>query len=146
MNESVLGSLVLLLMCGFAAYRLMKWLWPIIEQRKNLPAAKMVERAILAPMEERQRQAIKYGSFKKTFVVNVVTLLLAAAWLYTMRISPNLFLSIFVYVCLGFVLIHFFRVPKTDDLADLNLSDRFTLRLFHAWLWPIYVIYAARQK
>jgi len=53
----IASSILLLLICGIAAYRLVKWFWPIIEQRKHLTPEQMIERALQAPAEEAQRQA-----------------------------------------------------------------------------------------
>ena len=38
----ILRGLLLFGACLFAAYKVIKWLWPIIEQRKDLTAIEMV--------------------------------------------------------------------------------------------------------
>ena len=46
---------IILAACMIAAYKIVKWLWPIIEQRKSLTPIQMVERAMMAPGEEMER-------------------------------------------------------------------------------------------
>ena len=58
----ILRGLLLFAACLFAAYKVIKWLWPIIEQRKDLTAIEMVERAIMAPGDEMEREATAFGS------------------------------------------------------------------------------------
>ena len=76
----ILRGLLLFAACLFAAYKVIKWLWPIIEQRKDLTAIEMVERAIMAPGEEMEREATAFGSIRKTQVVGLVNLVLVCAW------------------------------------------------------------------
>ena len=49
MERDYLGTLVLLVLCSYLAYRLIRWLWPIYEQRKTLTPLQMLERAAKRP-------------------------------------------------------------------------------------------------
>lgn len=104
----------------------------------------MIRRAALAPPTEVDQPA-KYGSRKKTRVVNFGTAGMLLAWCYTATISSAIFLSLFGYLCIGFLVIRAFGVPKFDDLVHLNRGDRLWLRTFHAWLWPVYVLTSRKR-
>ena len=146
MDSRNLATLLLLAFCGYLAYRLIRWLWPIYEQRKELTTFEMLDRAIMSPMEEQQRQATKYGSRSRTLTIHLVNLGLLLAWMYYAPASKLLFWSLFVYQGIGFFVLNRVGVPTASDLTGLNLNDRFWLRIFHAWLWPAYLMHKFLQK
>lgn len=96
--------------------------------------------------EEQKRQATKYGSWRKTAVVNFSMFGLFIALYYIFSISGELFSAILFYLCYGFLTNRTIGVPITDDLAHLNFSDRLWLRTFHALLWPVYVFGRSSSK
>jgi len=141
----IVSSILLLIICGVAAYRLMKWFWPIIEQRKHLTPEQMIERALQAPAEEAQRQATKFGSRTKTVVVTLVNILLLLGWLWIgVRASFVLWLGL-GYFAAGFVVQRLVKAPTASELAGLNILDRIWLRIFYAWFWPAYMPYIFRR-
>lgn len=140
MDESTLTTLGLLLFCGYLAYRLIRWLWPILEQRKDLTPLQMLDRAMAAPMEEQRRQALKYGSRKKTLIVHFVNFGLLLSWMYFGAKSPVIFWGGLGYQCAGFLVLRWVRLPGPAELVGINANDRLWLRVFYAWLWPAYVI------
>ena len=131
--------IVLFSMAGYVAYRLIRWLWPIAQMRKNLTAAQMMERAILAPQEEQQREITKYGSRRKTLVVNLMNFAVLLSWLYLSSLSLLLFWLGLGYLCIGFLVIRSLGVPQSDALEPLNFLDRVWLYIFHALFWPWYI-------
>lgn len=142
----IASSILLLLICGFAAYRLVKWFWPIFEQRKHLTPEQMIERALQAPAEEAQRQAVKYGSRTRTLVVTLVNAVLLWGWLWiSLRVPFVLWLGL-GYLAAGFVVQRLVRMPAASELAGLNIFDRIWFRIFYAWFWPAYVPYVFRRK
>lgn len=142
----IASSILLLLICGIAAYRLVKWFWPIFEQRKHLTLEQMIERALQAPAEEAQRQAMKFGSRTRTFFVTLVNAVLLLGWLWGGLRAPFVLWFGFGYLASGFVVQRLVRMPAASELAGLNISDRFWFRIFHAWFWPAYVQYIFRRK
>jgi hypothetical protein len=112
MDEEYLATLGLLLFCGYLAYRLMRWLWPILEQRKTLTPLQMLDRAMAAPVEEQQRQALNYGSRKKTLVVHFVNFGLLLAWMYFDAMSRVLFWGVLTYQVIGFLVLRWVGLPN----------------------------------
>lgn len=68
-------------------------------EKKKLTVFQMIERAMLASLEEQKRHGTKYGSRGKTTVVNLSTFGLFIALGYTFSISGELFSVIFFYLC-----------------------------------------------
>lgn len=140
----ILRGLLLFAACLFAAYKVIKWLWPIIEQRKDLTAIDMVERAIMAPGEEMEREATAFGSVRKTQVVGLVNLVLVCAWAGLSMRFPLVFWCGVGYQCIGHVVIAAMRIQITPAPASLKFHHRVWLRLFYAWFWPIYLAYGRK--
>lgn len=140
------GSFVVLLSCGIVAYRLMKWLWPIVEQRKDLKPEEIVERILNAPAEDARRQATRFGSKKKTFVVIVLNAVLLCTWLWGTQRVPSLLWLGMLYLAVGFVVQVLVKVPSVSELSALKIIDRIWLRSFHAWFWPAYVPYIIGRR
>jgi hypothetical protein len=141
MDESTLATLGLLFFCGYLAYRLIRWIRPIVEQRKDLTPSQILDRAIMAPIKEQQRQALKFGSRKKTLLVHILNFALLLAWVYFGVESHVIFWGILGYQCAGFLVLRRIRLPTAEDLARLKANDRLWLRVFYAWFWPAYVPY-----
>lgn len=134
-----IGDILLLAICGIAAYKLMKWLWPIIEQRKNLTPGEMAERAILAPFEEMERQGKIFGSRKKTLVVVLTNCALMLAWVRFGFSFPAVLYIGFLYQIAGHIVLYLMRAKIGQNLIGLGLRERIILRVFYAWFWPLYV-------
>ena len=131
---------VVLVACMIAAYKIVKWLWPIIEQRKTLTPIQMIERAMMAPGEEMERQATVFGSRRKTLVVGLVNLGLICAWGFLARWPLFLWFGV-AYQCIGHLVIRAMRVPITPEPSSLKFHNRVWLRMFYAWFWPLYLAY-----
>ena len=142
----IVSSIMLLLICGIAAYRLVKWFWPIIEQRKRLTPEQMIERALQAPVEEARRQATKFGSRTKTLVVTVVNAVLLLGWSWISVRAPFVLWFGLGYLAAGFVIQRLLRMPTTAELVGLNILDRIWFRIFYTWFWPAYIPYIFRRK
>lgn len=99
----------MLVFCGYAAYRIMKSLWPIFERRKEHPKLQMIRREALASPREVLPPA-KYGSWKKTQVVNFGTAGMLLACCYSATMSLAIFMGLFGYLCIGFLAIRAFGV------------------------------------
>lgn len=134
-----IGDILLLALCGIAAYKLIKWYWPIIEQRRNLTPGEMAERVILAPFEERERQGKVYGSRKKTLIVSLTNCALMLAWVRLSFAFPAILYIGFLYQIVGHIVLYMIRAKVGHNLAGLGLRERIVLRVFYAWFWPIYV-------
>lgn len=134
-----LGDILLLALCGVAAYKLIKWLWPIIEQRRNLTPGEMVERAILAPFEERERKGKIFGSRKKTLIVGLTNCALMLAWVRLGFSFPAVLYIGFIYQIVGHIVLYLMGAKVGHNLVGLGLRERIVLRVFYAWFWPIYV-------
>lgn len=126
-----------------AAYKIVKWLWPIIEQRKSLTPIQMVERAMMAPGEEMERQATVFGSRRKTLAVGLVNFVLICAW-GALAGSPVVFWCGLVYQCVGHLVMYSMRVKITPEPASLRFHNRVWLRMFYAWFWPMYLAYSRK--
>src|SRR5437868_4800737 len=96
-----IGDILLLVLCGVAAFVLIKWYWPIIEQRKNLTAGEMAERAFFAPFEEQERQGKVFGSKKKTLLVTLTNCALMFAWMRLGYAYPFMLWAGFLYQIIG---------------------------------------------
>jgi hypothetical protein len=140
----ILRGLLLFAACLFAAYKVIKWLWPIIEQRKDLTAIDMVERAIMAPGEEMEREATAFGSIHKTQVVGLVNLVLVCAWAGLSMRFPWVFWCGVGYQCIGHTVITAMRIQITPAPDTLKFHQRVWLRMFYAWFWPIYLAYGRK--
>ena len=142
-----ISSLILLLViCGIGAHFVLKWWWPIIKERKNLTPEQMIERALQAPATGMQRQGVKFGSQLRTLVIIVLNGSLLCAWLW---ISHGSFLVLWLgigYLTVGFMVQHLVKVPTASQLSGLKFLDRFWLRIFYAWFWPVYVPYISRRS
>mgnify|MGYP000200325723 CR=1 FL=1 len=142
-----ISSLILLLViCGIGAHFVLKWWWPIIKERKNLTPEQMIERALQAPAKGAQRQGVKFGSQIRTLVIIVLNASLLYAWQW---ISHGSFLVLWLgigYLTVGIMVQHLVKVPTASKLAGLNFLDRFWLRIFYAWFWPVYVPYISRRS
>lgn len=135
-------GVVILAACMIAAYKIVKWLWPIIEQRKGLTPIQMVERAMMAPGEEMERQATVFGSRRKTLVVGLVNFVLVCTW-GALAGSPMVFWCGcgLVYHCVGHLVMYSMRVRITPEPTSLRFHNRVWLRMFYAWFWPMYLAY-----
>lgn len=142
----IASSIVLLLICGIAAYRLVKWFWPIFEQRKHLTPEQMLERALQAPAAEAQRQATKFGSRTKTLIVTIVNAALLLGWLWISVRAEFLLWFGLGYLATGFVIQRLIKMPAANELVALNIVDRIWLKIFYAWFWPAYIPYISRRK
>lgn len=134
-----IGDILLLAVCGIAAYKLIKWYWPIIEQRRDLTPGEMAERALFAPFEEQERQGKIFGSRKKTLVVTLTNCALMLAWARLGFAYPVILWAGFVYQIIGHIVLYRMRAKVGQNLVGLGLRDRVVLRIFYAWFWPIYV-------
>lgn len=139
----ILRGLLLFAACLFAAYKLLKWLWPIIEQRKNLTPIQMVEQAMAARDEEMERQATVFGSRRKTIIVGLVNFVLLCGWA-AFAGSPLVFWFGFGYQCIGHLVIRSMHIPITPAPASLRFHNRIWLRIFYAWFWPMYLAYGRK--
>lgn len=137
------GELLLFAVCLFAAYKLVKWLWPIFEQRKTLTPIQMVERAMMARDEELERKATVFGSRRKTAVVGLVNFVLICGWV-ALAGSSFVFYFGLVYQIIGHVVIKLMRIQITPDPANLRFDNRVWLRIFYAWFWPMYLAYGRK--
>jgi small-conductance mechanosensitive channel len=133
------GLTLLLLIFGMVVYCLVKWLWPIIEQRKHLTLEQMIERALQAPAEAAYRQATKFGSRTGTAVVILLNALLLSAWSWVSPFSSFVFWLVLGYLTVGFVVQRIVRVPAASELVGLNVIDRIWIKTFYAWFWPAYI-------
>jgi hypothetical protein len=146
MERQVLENLVIFAVCGVVAYKLLRWLWPIAKQRGRITPLQMIQQAAAAPSKELERQGTKFGSRGKTLfiqLVNTSLLLTAAAFVQS---YPGVSLIIFAYQVIGLVLTRILGAPPAVDLEPLNLVDRISLRVFHAWLWPAYLAYMLNNR
>lgn len=138
--QSFVEITTLLITCGYMSYRITKWLNTILGQRKNMTPQEILESTLSTHVEKQNRETTKYGSRKKTLVVNIGTAAVLMGWCYSALISTTLFYVLFAYMIVGFVVLLLIGAPKPEDLAGLKISDRLWLRMFHAWLWPVYVM------
>lgn len=140
-------SLILLLViCAIGAHFVLKWWWPIIKERKNLTPEQMIERVLQAPAKGMQREASKFGSPIKTLVIIIVNANLLYGWLwFGHRSSFALWIGL-GYLAVGFLVQHLVKVPTVPEMAGLNIWDRFWLKIFYAWFWPVYAPYISRRS
>ena len=131
---------VILAACMIAAYKIVKCLRPIIEQRKSLTPIQMVERAMMAPGEEMERQATVFGSRRKTLVVGLVNFVLICAW-GALAGWPFFVWFGVGYQCIGHLVIRAMRVQITPAPSSLKFHNRMWPRMFYAWFWPLYLAY-----
>lgn len=110
----------------------------------------MLERAAKAPLEEherkQQRHMTKYGTYKRTMTVHLVNFLLGLAWMHYGASSKLVFWSVIVYQAIGWLVLRRIGVPTASALAGLNANERFWLRVFYRWQWPLYVPYLLSRK
>lgn len=78
--------------------------------------------------------------------VHSVNFVLLLAWGYFSRFSEIVFWGMFVYQDIGLFVLRLVRVPAAPVLVGLNGNDRFWLRVFYAWLWPLYVPFLLFKK
>lgn len=138
--QSFLEIIILSVACGYMSYRITRWLNTILKQRKNMTPQEIFEGTLSAHQEKLKRDATKYGSRKKTLIVNFGTAGVLLIWCYSALISTTLFYVLFAYMIVGFMVLLLVGAPRPADLEGLNISDRIWLRMFHAWLWPVYAI------
>jgi hypothetical protein len=150
MNQDDLATLVPVVVCGYLAYGLLRWLWPIFAQRERLTPQQLLERANEGPwaaqQRERLRELIKYGTPIRTLTVHLVNQLLLLAWIYIGAASQLVFWGVFVYLGIGLLVLRRVGAPDVAGLAGLNAIDRLWLRVFYAWQWPLYVPYLVSGK
>jgi hypothetical protein len=140
--RSVLPTLMLVLVCGWLAWRLLNWLWPIVMRRHEMTAAEMIEHAVSAPVREQQRQATLYGSRRRTLCVHALNMVLLGLTAASLSYSAFLFFGLLSYLAVGFgAAAHAAGAPKAAELVGLTFRERTWLRMFHAWQWPLYVTY-----
>ncbi|WP_402721283.1 hypothetical protein [Janthinobacterium rivuli] len=138
--------ILLLVICAIGAHFVLKWWWPIIKERKNIMPEQMIERALQAPVKGAQREGSKFGSPIKTLLIIGVNANLLYWWLW---FSLHSFLVLWLglgYLAAGFLVQHVVKVPVTSELAHLKIWDRFWLRIFYAWFWPVYAPYISRRS
>lgn len=138
------GLILLLVICGIGAHFVLKWWWPIIKERKKLTPEQMIERALQAPTKGMQRKASKFGSPIKTLVIIILNANLLYGWLWFSHRSILLLWLGLAYLTVGFVVQHLVKVPSTNEMTGLKIWERFWLRIFYAWFWPVYVPYISR--
>ena len=106
----------------------------------------MIERVLQAPAKGMQREASKFGSPIKTLVIIIVNANLLYGWLwFGHRSSFALWIGL-GYLAVGFVVQHLVKVPTAPEMAGLNIWDRFWLKIFYAWFWPVYAPYISRRS
>lgn len=140
------GLILLLVICGIGAHFVLKWWWPIIKERKNLTPEQMIERALQAPAKGMQREAAKFGSRIKTFVIIILNANLLYCWLWFSHRSILVLWLGLAYLAVGFVVQHLVKVPSANEMAGLRIQERFWLRILYAWFWPVYVPYISRRS
>ena len=106
----------------------------------------MIERALQAPIKGAQREGSKFGSPIKTLVIIIVNANLLYGWLWFSHRSFFALLIGLGYLTVGFVVQHLVKVPTAPEMAGLKILDRFWLRIFYAWFWPVYVTYISRRS
>lgn len=140
------GLILLLVICGIGAHFVLKWWWPIIKERKNLTPEQMIERALGAPAKGTQREASKFGSPIKTLVIIILNANLLYGWLWLSHRSIFMLWVGLGYLTVGFVVQRLVKVPAANEMAALKIWERFWLRIFYAWFWPVYAPYISRRS
>lgn len=134
-NEFYIDAVILFFICAVFAYKLLEIFWPLFKDYKNLNREKILLHIMTECSPARNNSV--FGTQKKTFLVIIINFIFTCFWLYTVTISPKIFLAFFVYLIIGFWFSRFLKFQKSN-LAQLKLIDKITLRTFYAWLWPLY--------
>jgi hypothetical protein len=137
---------VILAVCGVIAYGLLRWLRPIAKQRRHLTPLQMIRQVVAGPGQALERQGTKFGARAKTVVIQLVNMSLLLGAAAVAKSYPGISLLILTYQVIGLVLTKSLGVPPAADLEPFNLVDRIWLRVFHAWLWPVYLAYMLNNK
>ena len=138
-HQDALFYLVGFAACAWIAYRIIAQWWPAVGRRGKPVPHRAPRRSEREMEEERLRSATRFGSRRKTLVVALVSVLSWFAWVATLAYSRPLFLALLAYLGVGFILNRRWGLPSPADLAGLDFADRFTLRVFHGWLWPLHL-------
>lgn len=146
MDRQDLENLTILAICGVIAYVLRRWLGQIAKQRRQLTPLQMIQQAVTAPGKALEREATKFGTRRKSVVIQLVNMSLLLTAVASWKSYPGISLVIFAYQVIGLALTRILDVPPAVDLEPLNLVDRIWLRVFHAWLWPAYLAYMLNNR
>ena len=139
-HREIIELLVLLIVCGIAAYMLMRHFRGVGKAAKDAKTLPDFVGRMLDLLEERRvENANRFGSPRRTVVIVLVNTILLIGWCYTALISPFLFYGIFIYVIVGLFVIRGFAMSKTIPFERLGFTDRLWVKIFYAWLWPVYL-------
>lgn len=138
--EEIFGYVIMFGVCGVFAYKIIKMWWPTIEQRKKLSAHQLIDHAINAPHKARMLQRPMYGTFKQTLTVRLVNIAMLVLTLCAISFSETLLYAILIYVGVGFLTIKLMGMPTSVDTTKFSFYDRFNLKLFFAWQWPVLLL------
>ena len=88
---------------------------------------------------KRERDAIRFGSRKKTRLVEFLNLTLLLGMVFSWSHFPASFWPTVGYLAVGLAVNRWLGVVRFEGLPPLKRSERRTLHLFYAWFWPLYV-------
>ena len=88
---------------------------------------------------KRERDATRFGSRKKTRLVEFLNLTLLLGMAFSWIRFPASFWPTVGYLAVGLAVNRWLGVVQFEGLPPLKRSERRTLHLFYAWFWPLYV-------
>ena len=138
--QEIFGYVIIFGVCGLASYKIIKMWWPTFQQRKNLSTPELIDHAINAPQIARMRLRTMYGTPKQTLTVRLVNVAMLVLTLCAISFSETLLYVIFVYVFVGFLTIKAKGMPTSVDTTKFGFYDRWNLKLFFAWQWPVLLL------
>jgi hypothetical protein len=105
-----------------------------------LSTPELIDHAINAPQMARMRLRTMYSTPKQTLTVRLVNVAMLVLTLCAISFSETLLYVIFVYVFVGFLTIKAKGMPTSVDTTKFGFYDRWNLKLFFAWQWPVLLL------
>lgn len=131
-----------------AATLIFWFLAPFIGSRRR--GETMADHVMRVETEQRQLrlfQADLNTSRHAALSIRLINILVAIAATWLLSRSPTSYLVVYfiLYVGIGMALCSWAKVIPQAQFDRLNWNSRLQLRLFYAWLWPIYIARSFRR-
>ena len=138
MSIHVLELLINFTFCGVLAFVLIKRIRPQLPKRGETPE-QFMSRAYERLYLKRSAAKNLYGNFRKTLTVHCVNMALLIGICSLSKISLQAVNLGCAYLIIGLIVNWMLGTHQKSTLEKLRWNDRFWLRVFHAWFWPLYV-------
>ncbi len=138
MPQEIFSLLINFIFYGILAFVLIKRIAPQLPKRGESHEHfidRVYQRSQLVHRTARNR----FGNYRQTMQVHSVNMILLFGICLLSNVYPQAVNIGLAYITLGLIITKILGAPHQKLLKDLSWKDRFWLRIYHAWFWPLYI-------